>query len=87
MRSTILLCLALVSFAANAADSARARLDAFAKGITSISADFIQQVFDPNGSAGKGSSGTLALKAPRRCKQRARPVLRPSRGPKARGRA
>jgi outer membrane lipoprotein carrier protein len=65
MRSTILLCLALVSFAANAADSARARLDAFAKGITSISADFIQQVFDPNGSAGKGSSGTLALKAPR----------------------
>jgi outer membrane lipoprotein carrier protein len=65
MRSTILLCLAFVSFGASAADSARARLDAFAKGISSISADFNQQVFDPNGSAGKGSSGTLALKAPR----------------------
>ena len=65
MRSTILLCLALVSLAANAADSARARLDAFAKGITSISTDFAQQVFDPNGGAGKSSSGTLALNAPR----------------------
>ncbi len=65
MRSTILLCLALVSFAANAADSARARLDAFARGISSISADFSQQVYDPNGAAGKGSSGTLALRAPR----------------------
>ena len=65
MRSTILLCLVLVSFAADATDSARARLDAFAKGISSISADFSQQVFDPNGAAGKGSSGTLALRAPR----------------------
>jgi outer membrane lipoprotein carrier protein len=65
MRSTTLLCLALVSFGASAADSARARLDAFAKGITSISADFTQQVYDPDGGAGKGSSGTLALKAPR----------------------
>jgi outer membrane lipoprotein carrier protein len=65
MRSTILLCLAFVSFGASAADSARTRLDAFAKGIASISADFNQQVFDPNGRAGKGSSGTLALKAPR----------------------
>jgi outer membrane lipoprotein carrier protein len=65
MRSTILLCLAFVSFGASAADSARARLDALAKGISSISADFNQQVFDPNGRAGKGSSGTLGLKAPR----------------------
>lgn len=65
MRPTILLCLALVSFGASAADSARARLDAFAKGISSISADFTQQVYDPNGAAGKGSSGSLALKAPR----------------------
>lgn len=65
MRPAILLCLALVSFSSSAADSARAHLDAFANGITSISADFVQQVFDPNGGAGKGSSGTLALKAPR----------------------
>ena len=65
MRSTILLCLAFIAFAANAADSARARLDAFARGISSIAADFSQQVYDPNGAAGKGSSGTLALRAPR----------------------
>ncbi|MGH8089864.1 MAG: outer membrane lipoprotein chaperone LolA [Rudaea sp.] len=65
MRSTILLCLAFVSLAANAADSARARLDAFANGIKTISGDFAQRVFDPNGGTGKASSGTLALKAPR----------------------
>ena len=65
MRSTILFCLSFLAFAANAADTARARLDAFAKGIVSISADFSQQVYDPDGGAGKRSSGTLALKAPR----------------------
>ncbi|MGH8041235.1 MAG: outer membrane lipoprotein chaperone LolA [Rudaea sp.] len=45
--------------------TARAQLDAFAKDIKSISADFSQQTFDPNGAAGKTSTGTLALKAPR----------------------
>lgn len=65
MRTTILWCLVFVAFNASAANSARARLDAFAKDITSISADFAQQVFDPNGGSGKTSSGTLALKAPR----------------------
>ena len=55
---------ALVWFPAHAADTARAKLDAFAKGINAISADFEQQVHDPNG-AGKVSHGTLALKAPR----------------------
>lgn len=65
MRFLLLLCCVLAPTISNAADSARARLDAFAKGITSISADFAQQVFDPNGGSGKGSSGTLALKAPR----------------------
>jgi len=48
----------------HAADTARAKLDAFAKGISAISADFEQQVHDPNGG-GKDSRGTLALKAPR----------------------
>ncbi|MBS0571304.1 MAG: outer membrane lipoprotein chaperone LolA [Proteobacteria bacterium] len=64
MRYLALLLIVLAG-SASAADSARARLDAFARGISSISADFSQQVFDPNGGAGKGSSGTLALRAPR----------------------
>lgn len=65
MRIFVFILLLLTTAVASAADTARARLDAFAKGITSISADFAQQVYDPNGAAGKGSSGTLALKAPR----------------------
>lgn len=65
MRAAILFVLVFVSTAACAADTARARLDAFANGIKTISGDFAQQVFDPNGGAGKGSSGTLALAAPR----------------------
>lgn len=65
MRYAILICLAFAVVAANAADNARARLDAFAKGIMTISGDFTQQVFDPNGGAGKASTGTLALAAPR----------------------
>lgn len=65
MRTLVLILCLLCACAANAAESARARLDAFAKGIVSISADFNQQVFDSNGSAGKASTGTLALKAPR----------------------
>lgn len=65
MRTAILLCLAFVSVVASAADSARASLDTFAKGIKTISGDFSQQVFDPNGDAGKASAGTLVLAAPR----------------------
>ena len=47
-----------------AADTARARLDAFARGLDSISGEFEQQVREPKGK-GKTSHGTLALKAPR----------------------
>ena len=47
-----------------AADAARSKLDAFAKNISSISADFEQQVYSSK-SKGKVSEGTLALKAPR----------------------
>lgn len=65
MRYTILICLAIVSTIASAADTARARLDAFAKGINTISGDFTQQVSDSNGGTGKASTGTLTLAAPR----------------------
>ena len=65
MRIFVFILLLLTTTVASAADTARARLDAFAKGISSVSADFAQQVHDPNGATGKASSGTLALKAPR----------------------
>ncbi|WP_243048983.1 outer membrane lipoprotein chaperone LolA [Dyella sp. RRB7] len=44
---------------------ARARLDAFANGLHSLTGNFSQTVKDPNGHLGKPSSGTLALEAPR----------------------
>lgn len=44
--------------------SARAKLDAFAGGVKSISASFEQQIFS-NKSKGKITQGTLVLKAPR----------------------
>jgi outer membrane lipoprotein carrier protein len=47
------------------ADTARARLDAFAKGLAGLSGTFSQQQFDPNGDPGKKTQGTLALEAPR----------------------
>ena len=49
---------------APAAETARARLDAFASGVKSISASFEQQIFTSK-SKGKVTQGTLALKAPR----------------------
>jgi outer membrane lipoprotein carrier protein len=64
LRILILVCLLGAAASAAAAESARARLDTFAKGISAISADFEQQVRQPNGG-GKNSHGTLALKAPR----------------------
>jgi outer membrane lipoprotein carrier protein len=48
-----------------AAETARTRLDTFAKDLRSVSAHFEQQAFDPKGGAGKTSRGDLALKAPR----------------------
>ncbi len=58
------LVVSLVALSGHAAETARAKLDAFAKDIKSISADFEQQV-SANKSKGKLSQGTLALKAPR----------------------
>jgi outer membrane lipoprotein carrier protein len=53
------------SFSAHAANDARSKLDAFAKDLKSLSADFDQHVADANHGAGRDSHGTLALKAPR----------------------
>jgi outer membrane lipoprotein carrier protein len=65
MRYSVLLFFFMVSSVSAATDGARARLDAFAKGIDAISGTFEQHVLDPTGGSGKTSSGTLALKAPR----------------------
>ncbi|WP_300616323.1 outer membrane lipoprotein chaperone LolA [Dokdonella sp.] len=48
-----------------AADSARARMEAFSKGLHSVTAQFAQSVTDANGRRGDESRGTLALEAPR----------------------
>lgn len=48
-----------------AAGPARARLDAFATGLHSLTGRFTQTLTDVNGQDGKTSSGTLALQAPR----------------------
>jgi len=65
MRYSILLFFAALCAPALAAESARTRLDTFAKDLRSVSAHFEQQAFDPKGGAGKTSRGELALKAPR----------------------
>ncbi|MDF4003965.1 outer membrane lipoprotein chaperone LolA [Luteibacter sp. PPL201] len=48
-----------------AAGPARERLDAFAKGLHSVTGRFSQTLSNANGDPGKTSSGTLALQAPR----------------------
>jgi len=67
MRVSVLapLLLSLVAGTASAADTARARLDAFSKGLTSVSANFEQQISDIHSGKTKISRGTLSLKAPR----------------------
>ena len=65
MKKLIVATFALIaSVSAQAEGAARSKLDAFAKNIASISADFEQQVYSSK-SKGKLSQGTLALKAPR----------------------
>jgi outer membrane lipoprotein carrier protein len=65
MRIVLLLGLLLGAGAAHAADTARAQLDAFAKGLHSLSGNFSQTVYDANGRTAQASHGTLALQAPR----------------------
>lgn len=57
--------LALAGVAHAATDSARARLNAFATDLHSLTGTFSQTLTDPNGRVGKTSTGTLALEAPR----------------------
>ncbi|MEW9570206.1 outer membrane lipoprotein chaperone LolA [Rhodanobacter sp. Si-c] len=57
--------LSLAGAAQAATGTARARLDAFATGLHSLTGSFTQTLVDPNGNAGKTSAGTLALEAPR----------------------
>jgi outer membrane lipoprotein carrier protein len=63
---TRLLALCLLCAATSAsAETARSRLDVFAKGLQTVSATFDQRVFDANNQPGKGSSGNLAVQAPK----------------------
>jgi outer membrane lipoprotein carrier protein len=57
--------LSLLSLPAFAAGPARERLDAFAKGMHSLTGRFSQTMSNANGDQGKTSSGTMALQAPR----------------------
>ncbi len=55
----------LLAPVAHATDSARARLDAFAHGLKSISGEFSQTTVDANGRKTQTAQGTLALQTPR----------------------
>lgn len=65
MRFIALLAALLLATHAHATDTARERLDTVAKGLTSVTASFTQSLTDANGTPGKTTRGTLALKAPR----------------------
>ncbi|MEO6927089.1 MAG: outer membrane lipoprotein chaperone LolA, partial [Rhodanobacter sp.] len=63
--SIFVLMLSLDGLAHAAVGPARARLDAFATGLHSLTGHFSQTLTNANGQAAKTSSGTLALEAPR----------------------
>lgn len=65
MLRAILFSIGLVALPAQAADSARSRLEGFSNGIQTVSAKFEQSVIGAKGNRGDTSTGTLALKAPR----------------------
>lgn len=66
MRKVMLwLVLSLLAGTVMAATGARARLDAFARGLTSLRGDFSQRVYDAHGNITSTSRGMLALQAPR----------------------
>lgn len=62
---TATVALTLCSTVHAATGPARARLDSFAQGLHSLTGKFTQTLTDATGHAGKASSGTLALEAPR----------------------
>lgn len=65
--STVCLALGLClsAQAQSATDTARARLDAFAKDLHSLTGSFNQSLISVDGKPGQTSAGTLALQAPR----------------------
>ena len=63
--AAIIATFALTLAAHAATGNARAKLDAFATNLHSLTGSFSQTLTDANGQAGKSSSGTLALEAPR----------------------
>ena len=63
MKAILAAALVLSSVCAHA-QTARARLDAFARDLHAVSASFVQQVAPAKGSPGKTSRGTLGLKFP-----------------------
>jgi len=65
MRAMVGMLALLFATGALAAEPARARLEAFARSLQSISGSFEQSVTDANGHRGDESRGTLALQAPR----------------------
>jgi outer membrane lipoprotein carrier protein len=65
MRIALVSLVCLITATASAADGARARMEAFSKGLHSVAASFSQSVTDANGHRGDESRGTLALEAPR----------------------
>src|SRR3982751_5473558 len=65
MRLLVALLALLVASGACAADSARSRLEAFSKTLSSVGGSFQQSVTDANGHRGDESRGTFALAAPR----------------------
>jgi outer membrane lipoprotein carrier protein len=65
-RLTLAAVLLLLSFVTQAATGpARARLDAFAQNLHSLTGRFSQSLIDINGQGSKTSAGTLALQSPR----------------------
>ena len=65
MSRFFLILLALASTGAVAADTARGRMQAFARNLDAVTAAFEQSVTGAKGARGEPSRGTLALKAPR----------------------
>jgi len=65
MLRPILLVTMLLPLTSHAADTARARMQAFSHDLRAVSADFEQSVTSAKGTHGDVSKGTLALKAPR----------------------
>lgn len=65
MLRSLIVVLALFPLLANAADSARSRMQALSKDLHSVQADFEQSVTGAKGNRGEVSSGHFALQAPR----------------------